>query len=210
MIETFLHGKSKADFKGKTPPEIHQECVEALGAEVNKKALKKAIFETFGLTIKVCKVDGIAKKVYYSPAARSIEDLPREQWRDVAGYEGLYVVSNFGRIKSVNKLECDGEKLLAQTVLNNGYLKVSLSRNGIIVNGLVHRVVAGAFISNSNNLEQVDHWDMDKTNNNVWNLRWVTADHNKYYAKQLKPLLQKECNRKVLTEIHRRNTEGVV
>jgi hypothetical protein len=109
-----------------------------------------------------------------------------EIWKDVQGYEGLYQVSNFGRVKSLGRFvdrlasgHCwKKERILKLHKKHNGYLGVSLLKDGKIKNFNIHRLVAIAFIPNPDNLPQIDHINADKTNNNVNNLRWVTAKEN--------------------------------
>ena len=104
-----------------------------------------------------------------------------EEWRDVPGYEGLYEVSNFGRVRR-------NGKILKPSKDKDGYLQVSLSKNGIKTT-TIHRLVARAFIPNPQNLPQVNHKDEDKTNNTVDNLEWCTREYNMNYS-QAKPILQ--------------------
>lgn len=98
-----------------------------------------------------------------------------EQWKPVDGYEGLYEVSNLGRVKS---LWFCNEKILKSQKRKDGYLQVFLCRNGKIKNFLVHRLVATAFIQNPEGFKQVNHRDEDKTNNIVSNLEFCDAKYN--------------------------------
>ena len=100
-----------------------------------------------------------------------------EEWRAVPGYEGLYMVSNIGNVKSLIK-----NKIIKYFINKKGYRLVSLSKNGIIKKFSVHRLVAQAFIPNPDNLPQVNHKDEDKTNNNVDNLEWCDAKYNNNYG----------------------------
>lgn len=105
-----------------------------------------------------------------------------EIWRDVINYEGLYQVSNMGRVRSLDRWITykDGRealfkgKILHLNCNTSGYLEVHLCKQskGKMIG--VHRLVAQSFIDNVDNLPEVDHIDGDKTNNNVTNLRWVT------------------------------------
>ena len=98
------------------------------------------------------------------------------EWRSIPGYEGLYIISDDGRIRNMYGLT------LRPATKPNGYLFLSLSRP---VNDKkektwhhVHRLVAAAFLPNPENKTDVDHIDGDKTNNKVSNLRWATRFEN--------------------------------
>ena len=96
-------------------------------------------------------------------------------WRDIEGYEGLYMVSNTGNVKSLitNKLlKSSGKR----------YAGVTLSNNNIKKYPNIHRLVAKAFIPNPNNYELVCHIDNDTSNNCVSNLKWGTYSDNNTQA----------------------------
>ena len=113
-----------------------------------------------------------------------------EIWRPIEGYEGLYEVSNTGRVRSVDRYvkTCYGSyrlykgKVLSPGKDKNGYLKVVLNCNGKCKTINVHRLTAQAFIPNPDNLPMVNHKDEDKSNNNVDNLEWCTAKYNNTYG----------------------------
>ena len=111
-----------------------------------------------------------------------------EIWKDVQGFVGLYQVSNLGRVKSVKR-----GIILKPFQLPNGYLMVRLFNNKY-TNLLVHRLVAIHFISNPNNLPQVNHKDEDKTNNAVWNLEWVDAKSNSNHGTRNNKISSKLTN----------------
>jgi hypothetical protein len=104
--------------------------------------------------------------------------LSLEEWRPVKGYEGLYFVSNTGRIRSNYK---GGRTLKIQTQ-HTGYKTVELFNNRIGKTVCVHRIVAEAFIPNPDNKPQVNHKDETRFNNHVSNLEWVTAKENQNYG----------------------------
>lgn len=105
-----------------------------------------------------------------------------EIWKDVKGYEGLYQVSNLGRIKSFNYMNTGKEKILKNRLDKGGYYSIVLYKNGKYINKKVHRLVAEAFIPNLDNLPQVNHKDENKLNNRVDNLEWCTAKYNNNYG----------------------------
>lgn len=98
--------------------------------------------------------------------------------RPVVGYEGLYVVSNTGRIFSLNYKRTGQRRELRQCKNNHGYYQSRLSNNRKSTVHRVHRVVAMAFHDNPENKPCVDHIDGDRTNNHADNLRWVTHTEN--------------------------------
>lgn len=114
----------------------------------------------------------------------------QEIWKDIKDYEGLYQVSNLGRIKSLGKTVKykDGrtytypEKILNQN-LARGYLYVNVRKMDHSKRYVaVHRLVAETFIPNLNNLPQVNHKDENKENNCVTNLEWCDRIYNCNYG----------------------------
>ena len=97
----------------------------------------------------------------------------KELWKDIKGYEGLYQVSNLGRVKRVTT-----SRILKGCKDKDGYLKVILCKNNIKSTKTVHRLVAQAFIPNTENKLEVNHIDEDKANNTVNNLEWSTRKEN--------------------------------
>lgn len=121
----------------------------------------------------------------------------KEEWLPVGGYEGLYEVSNLGRVRSVERYIFDHgletERYVPSTVLKPWrsshktkdhvyYQMVTLCRNGKIKRVGVHRLVAKAFIPNPLNKPQINHIDGNPQNNNVKNLEWVTNGENSQHA----------------------------
>lgn len=127
--------------------------------------------------------------------------MSKEVWKDIAGYEGLYQVSNWGRVKSLKRFvrlrkENDlrgyykDEKIISQNEHQGGYLKVDLFKNNIRESKKVHRLVAQAFIPNTNNYPCINHKDEDRKNNNADNLEWCTYKYNNNYGKRKDKFLQ--------------------
>ncbi len=122
-----------------------------------------------------------------------MENLEGEEWKSVVGFDGIYEISNLGRIKAldrfvfnkangtnswligcIKKLDTKGKK----------YAQIGLARNGKYKKMLIHRLVAIAFIPNPLNLPEVNHKDHDKLNNRASNLEWVTRKKNAELAKE--------------------------
>ena len=103
-----------------------------------------------------------------------------EQWREIDGTNGLYLVSNTGRVKRKNRVAPD--RILKQVETWDGYYRVSISDgHGNIRTPFVHRLVAMAFIENPDNFPVINHKDEDKKNNHVDNLEWCTVKYNTNY-----------------------------
>lgn len=116
--------------------------------------------------------------------------LKCEIWKDVSGYEGLYQVSNMGRVRSISHharnninggVRLTKGQILSQYKMPNGYLQVQLSKNEKREKHYVHRLVANAFLSNKNNCSDVNHIDGDKNNNLVGNLEWCSHSENQIH-----------------------------
>lgn len=115
-----------------------------------------------------------------------------EIWKPVKGYESLYEVSNLGRVKGLpKKVRCKEnnfrtvrERILKSNTNECGYMIVSLYKDKKCVHARVHRLVAQAFIPNTENKRCVNHIDGNKANNAVSNLEWCTHSENMYHAYQ--------------------------
>lgn len=113
-----------------------------------------------------------------------------EIWKDIIGYKGLYMVSNFGRVKALSKTVMSGRGYVARLhgdrimKVNNTktYSYVILQNSKQIKSFLVHRVVALLFIPNPENKPQINHIDGNKNNNHVDNLEWCTRSENMRHA----------------------------
>lgn len=108
-------------------------------------------------------------------------DLGFEVWKDIPGYEGLYQASTHGRIRSLSRNTTNG-KILKQAKDSNGYLLVSLSKNGKVKKARVHQIIASTFLSNPQNMPIINHKSEVKTENQVWNLEWCTYSYNNSYG----------------------------
>lgn len=100
------------------------------------------------------------------------------KWETIKDYPN-YMVSNMGEVKSLGNNKTRKEKILKSRKNNKGYLYVSLCKEGKVKKYLIHRLVAQAFIPNTDNKPQIDHISTDRTDNRVENLRWVSTIENR-------------------------------
>lgn len=122
----------------------------------------------------------------------SLDDLPNEHWKYIEEYEGRYQVSNYGRIKSVERIVENyhsqsllKERIMKQTMDKCGYLYVRIGHDKKFKNKFVHRLVAQSFIPNYYNLPFINHKDENPLNNKVENLEWCDDTYNKNYGTAL-------------------------
>ena len=121
-----------------------------------------------------------------------IMENQEEIWKDIVGYEGFYLVSNLGNVKSIDRYVKHNYGDLSRRIQKGGnrnlifnsdkYYCVSLGKNGKSKTFTVHRLVAIAFLENPLNLAIVNHKDGIKTNNHYTNLEWCTAQQNTQHA----------------------------
>ena len=118
-----------------------------------------------------------------------MKHVVNEEWRDVSGYEGLYQVSNLGRVRSLDRWRKNGSgeykqkgRILNQGYTTTGYKQIVLNKDKKRKTLKVHRLVAIAFIPNPENKPNVNHIDGNPHNNNVENLEWCTQAENVQHA----------------------------
>jgi len=133
--------------------------------------------------------------ISHLPALAALENMEQEIWKNITGYEGLYQISNLGRVKSLarivpRKSRSHGtynltvkEKILTVFLVDNQYYRVALSKNGIEKKLRIHQLIARAFIPNPLNKPQVNHINGIKTDNKIENLEWCTFQENMTHAK---------------------------
>ena len=118
-----------------------------------------------------------------------------EIFKDIKDYEGLYQVSNFGNVLSLNYNRSGKPKLLKPHIEGGGYSFVHLCKDGKRKMFKIHRLVAETFLENPDNLPQVNHKDEDKTNNRVDNLEWCDNKYNCNYGTRIERIVKKQTNR---------------
>lgn len=128
-----------------------------------------------------------------------------EIWRDIKNYEGIYEVSNLGRIKSISRNGTIKENRILKPNKVMGYSQIVLYKNNKREYKKIHRLVAETFIPNLENKREVNHKDGNKTNNCVDNLEWVTTSENQlhsYYElkNNIKSVIQLSLNNEIIKE----------
>lgn len=145
-----------------------------------------------------------------------------EIWKDIEGYEGLYKISNLGRVMSCERYvrTCGNgkrlveSKILKQSKCPGGYNEVGLWKKNKSKTYLVHRFVAKAFLENPNNYPEVNHKDENKDNNCVDNLEWCTSKYNANYGNRTRLMQEKKPTKPVVmldkegNELRRFNSLG--
>lgn len=137
--------------------------------------------------------------------------MKNEIWKPIVGFENLYEISNYGRVKSLPKKRgrfIQKGKILKLKIKKTGYQYIDLHKNGINKTFSVHRLVALTFIPNPENLPCVNHKDETRINNYVENLEWCTHKYNTNYGtchkkteiKRKKAVLQFDKNNNFIKE----------
>jgi len=132
-----------------------------------------------------------------------------EIWEDIEGFEGLYRISNLGRVYSLTK-----DVVMKGKHNNRKYVQITLTKNGKQHYFLLHRLVASHFIDNPEGLPQVNHKDENKENNAANNLEWCTNKYNAHYGTRIERTTNNEKYRKSREEMKRKviavSTDGEV
>lgn len=127
-------------------------------------------------------------------------EIAQEKWKDIFGYDGMYQVSDLGRVRSK---KYGRWKMLKPRKTNCGYLRVMLCKDGNLKNYMVHRLVAQAFIENDNIFnDQVNHINEDKTDNRAVNLEWCDCRYNNTYNNIRRRCRENNCKRHKLKELY--------
>lgn len=112
------------------------------------------------------------RKPHCQKAVIKVEEI----WKDIPGYEGLYQVSNLGRVYSVKR-----RKIMKQETSIHGYKRIGLSKNSKPQHHSIHSLVLSAFVGERNG-RSINHIDRDKTNNKLSNLEYCTRSYNMQHA----------------------------
>lgn len=124
--------------------------------------------------------------------------LAQELWIDIKNYNGLYQVSNLGRMRF--KRKNNSFRYIKTTMGSNGYLQCGITINGKTVKKSVHRWVMESFKPIDKKLE-VNHIDGNKLNNNLLNLEWCTAKENQYHRRKILHKTSNGCEKIVLNTL---------
>ena len=113
----------------------------------------------------------------------------KEIWKDIKDWEGCYQISNYGRLKSLERFiygrwgKMKKKEIILKTTNNKGrYCTIKLHKNKKIIRTSIHRLVLGAFSPNPNYHPICNHKDGDKTNNHISNLEWCSHSENHFHA----------------------------
>lgn len=130
------------------------------------------------------------------------KNFPLEVWKDIKGYEGHYQVSNYSRVKSLERIvttkrgPCSiSMRILKAAINDKGYYSIVLRKKGIGTTKILHRIIAKAFIPNPNNKPQVNHLNHIRDDNRLHNLEWVTAKENSDHANTYKKLSDEDVRK---------------
>lgn len=110
------------------------------------------------------------------------------KWIDLPLYEGFYKINEAGQIKSIGKRNFN--KILTQRIGRGGYYAVRLTKSGKTTTHFVHRLLATTYIPNPLNKPEVNHKDVNKLNNTLDNLEWVTHSENIKHAYKNKAIIK--------------------
>lgn len=131
-----------------------------------------------------------------------------EVWKDVVGYEGIYEVSNLGKIRSLNYNGTRTCKEMKGSPNKDGYIKLTLTKDKKKKTVLLHKLVADAFLENPDNLPIINHKDENKSNNNLSNIEWCTIPYNNSYGTRLERLSESNTNGKKSKTVYQYTLDG--
>jgi hypothetical protein len=177
----------------------------------NEVKILSEFYKNRNYILKYCKKchHVLCKEYYHKTRKKPIvpnddyNSLPDEIWKDIEGYENIYQISNFGRVKSLRTF-----KIIKQRKSISGYLNVTLRKETTSkLKGMrVNRLVALAFVSNPNNKPYVNHINAIKTDNNFINLEWCTQSENIKHAYKIGT--KKPSNQYLKNDMERKISKG--
>lgn len=135
--------------------------------------------------------------------------MEKEIWKDAVGFEGVYMVSNFGRVISLNYRHTGAPNFITPVRHPSGYLTIKRTAKGNTI--AIHRLVAEAFIPNPSKLKYINHINEDKADNRACNLEWCTCRYNNTYGTRLAKMIATRKGRNMKThfgEIAQMSTSG--
>lgn len=132
----------------------------------------------------------------------------KEIWKPVKNYEGLYEVSNMGRVKSLNYNKTGKERILKLNKDKDGYLLVNLHKNTKMKSCKVHRLVATAFVENPEGYTEVNHINENKLDNRANNLEYCSRSYNNNYGTRNQRAGEKLKGRKFSEETIKKMAES--
>ena len=175
--------KQTYKFKDKNIEDIFTEFY------INKKSKKEIAlkynvsYNTIFDILKGLSYSKITKILIEKYKSTDFLSLPNEKWKDIVNYEGYYQISNFGRVKYLSRIDAAGkfwESRICKQHINMGYKAVRLNNPDLLLNQEihVHRLIGDAFIPNINNKCCINHKNLNKLDNSLENLEWVTYQEN--------------------------------
>jgi len=143
---------------------------------------------------------------------KNIEEI----WKDIEGFDNLYQISNCGRVRSLDRIAHNGQRIkgkILKTNLNKcGYYTVNLYKNKKMKTCTIHRLVANSFIPNPDNLPCVNHKNEDKKNNYDFNLEWCTVKYNNIYGTRIQKVISntdyKKAGLKISVKLNQYDKSG--
>lgn len=127
------------------------------------------------------KAEAVTVAHSFFTASLNRKKMETEIWKDIPGFEKVYMISSFGRVKSFKK--SIDVFILSNKNSKGDYLSLILTHKSHKLSTRIHRLVAEAFIDNPDNKKEVNHIDCNKQNNHVNNLEWATARENHFHAR---------------------------
>lgn len=131
----------------------------------------------------------------------------KEIWKPIEGYEGIYEISNLGRVKSLARLDTIGrrirERIMKCQPNKDGYLNITLKNENGKKTYLLHRLVAMHFVENPHGYDEINHIDVDPANPKASNLEWCTREYNVNYADAIEKTIK--ANQKKVIQLSKDN-----